>query len=408
MRPRKIQISGVAMATPLMLLVLNLSSLCFIPSQAIAQCTGANQTSVQSTTFTGGGNSTYNSTFTKFMPPAGYVVTSVVLRSSKTISPTWEITNTSGSTISVKPGVTEEDFLQLGGADITDALGNDVGDVSTLKNMTTATVIPDATTTTVTQPNFIMNKSMFNVTIATDNSLLNSFIGTGLIGLTYTDITGFNLAGAVVGVSVSPTFIVRTDFSITYNYCFTGTLASDILSFTATKKDDNTVDLNWLVTNENSGRNYIVEVSPGNSTEFSAVATKPALATSLDAGYEYAYPLKASDKGRLYFRLKLIDMDGSIAYSPMRSVDLGAGSSTRLSIYPNPPSDYINLAIPGAAKDWQIDILSADGSLIQRNFYPHSSSARMNFTRKLASGGYFVRATDAGTGQHYTGSFLVR
>jgi len=396
------------MRSPLIALVLNLSALFFNSPQSIAQCTGANQTYVQSTTFTGGGNTTYNSTFQKFMPPAGYTVTSVFIRSNKSISPTWDITNTSGATISVKPGVTEEDFLQLGGADITDALGNDIGDVATAKTMTTTTSVPDGSTVSVSQPNFIGNKTMISATIATDNSLLNDFIGSGPIGLTYTDFTGFSLSGATFGVNVSPTFVVRTDFAITFNYCYTGTLATDILSFTATKKDNNTVDLDWLVTNENAGRKYIVEVSPGNGSNFTEAATKPAGTAGSDVGYDYSYLLNASDKGRLYFRIKLVGIDGAVAYSPMRSIDLGDNNSTRLSIYPNPPSDYINLVIPGVNKDWQIDILTSDGSLVQRNFYSYSNTMRINFNRKLSSGGYFVRAVNPGTGEHYTGSFLVR
>lgn len=408
MSPRKIQLSGILSKSRPILALLPLNILCLCSLQSTAQCTGSNQTYFQSTTFTTGGNSTYNSTFTKFMPPAGYTVTSVLLRSNKTISPTWAITNSSGAAINVKPGVTEEDFLQLGGVDITDALGNDIGDVATAKTMTTATTIPDGSTVTVSQPNFIANKTMINATIATDNTLLNSFIGTGPIGLTYTDVTGFSSSGATIGVSVSPTFVVRTDFSLTFNYCFTGTLAAGILTFTAAKENDNTVALNWTVTNESTGRKYIVQVSPGNGANFTDVAEMPASAANMDASYNYSYQLNASDNGRLYFRIKLVDISGDIAYSPIRTVDLGSNNSTRLSIYPNPPSDFINLIIPGATQDWQVDIFAADGSLVQRSYYRNANTGKINFGRRLAASTYFVRATSPQTGQHYAGSFLVR
>jgi hypothetical protein len=54
-----------------------------------------------------------------------------------------------------------------------------------------------------------------------------------------------------------------------------------------------------------------------------------------------------TDKGNLYFRIQMIDANGATSYSPLRVINLGNGSVTAFSIYPNPPSTFINLTFPG-------------------------------------------------------------
>jgi hypothetical protein len=78
------------------------------------------------------------------------------------------------------------------------------------------------------------------------------------------------------------------------------------------------------------------------------------------------------------------------------------------TLYPNPAQDYIQLTFNNpAGSDWQVDILAADGHIVQSNRYNNVSLARVNFTSKLAAGAYFARVTDIRTAQHYTITFAV-
>lgn len=329
---------------------------------------------------------------------------SVRLLSKLTISADFELTNNSSpTTVNARPGVSDDDVVQFNGVDLADDGGNT--DVSTSKLVTGTTPVNPGQTVIVSAPNLISNKTMFDRTIDNSDPTLNDFIGAGPLDITYTNTSGFSIIGAV---QVNPTFVVNTTFTLTYSYCYTGTLAADILSFNAFKQDKQTIALNWLTTNETPGRKYTVEVSNGNGNNFTAVATIPADVSGTGASYAYAYAIKPGDNGKLYFRLKLTGADGSTAYSILRVVDLGGVDAGKFSLYPNPPSDFINLTFPGDNQDWQVDILTADGSQVQLNYYRNSNAVRVNFTRRLAAGAYFVRATSPQTGKYYTGSFIVR
>lgn len=83
-------------------------------------------------------------------------------------------------------------------------------------------------------------------------------------------------------------------------------------------------------------------------------------------------------------------------------------ANDKLTLYPNPAQDYIQLTFNDlAGSDWQVDLLAADGHIVQSNRFNNATQARVNFTSKLAAGAYFARVTDIRTSQHYTVTFTV-
>lgn len=404
---RSIQRFGVFM-TPFAMVVAGMLFPALLPTRLVAQtCSGTLSTSTQTASFSGNGNNTFNPNFTQYFPAPGYTVLSVNLTSKVTLSATFDLTNnnTPPQTVSgIRPGANEDDIVTFNGSALADDDGNT--DVLYSKYVATGSTVNPGETVTVTAPNLINNKTMFVRNIDNSDPMLNDFIGSGSLNFTYTNAAGSGTLGG--SLQVNPTFVVNTTFTLTYTICYTGVLASDILSFTAFRQDKQTVALNWLTTNETAGREYTVEVSRDNSSDFTPVATVPADASRTDANYAYSYVLRSGDAGKLYFRLKLTAADGSVGYSIIRLVDLGAPDPIGFSIYPNPPSDFINVTLPGASQDWQVDIIAADGSLVQRNAYHNSNAVRVNFARRYAAGTYFVRAVSPQTGKFYTGSFLVR
>lgn len=161
--------------------------------------------------------------------------------------------------------------------------------------------------------------------------------------------------------------------------------------------------------NETPGRMYTVQTSYGNGTDFTDLTTLPAIGSGTEATYSHVYKIKPTDKGQLYFRLKMVDAGGAVAYSPMRIINLATGAtSANFSIYPNPPTNFIQVSLPGQSGNWQIDILAADGNVVQRNSYFSTSLVQVNFNRKLAPGTYFVRAVNLLSGDQHTGSFVIR
>ncbi|MHA4810862.1 T9SS type A sorting domain-containing protein [Flavitalea flava] len=397
MRPPQIQLS---MAMLCMLASVSL----ILPLRSGAQsCTGTLQSTTYTAVFSGTGNDVYTPVFPQYSPPGGYLLLSATLKSVTSVNATLQLNNSGSTQATFKPGVIIEHNLQLNGSDILDNDGDVISDITANKNFAQVTMNPGDAMTVGPSPAFT-NKTIVNIPLTTADGLLNSFVGTGNLDLTYTTSTSY-----ITSVSINPSVTDVTTFTLTYQYCYGGTLAADILSFTAVRENEQTIALNWLTANEQAGRKYIIQVSSGAGAGFADLATQPADPVNRDAGYSYRYLVRPADKGRLYFRLKLVDVDGTAGYSAMRIVDLGNNlAGAGFSIFPNPPVDDLHLQFPLTAKIWQVDILAADGRLVQRNYFNNADKGQLIFNHKLAAGTYFCRATEVETAKNYSAAFVIR
>ena len=78
-------------------------------------------------------------------------------------------------------------------------------------------------------------------------------------------------------------------------------------------------------------------------------------------------------------------------------------------IYPNPSDQFINIVFNQATpSDWQVELISSSGSLVERRNIINSNSAHINFTQTFAAGVYFARATNLQTRENHVLSFVVR
>jgi hypothetical protein len=186
-------------------------------------------------------------------------------------------------------------------------------------------------------------------------------------------------------------------FSVEYQYNKSaGILSSDLAAWTAVPFGQRNVQLSWAATNEPAGRQYVIQRGADDQS-YQDIATVPATADGNTAQYHYPdeLPVKGDNlaDNNWYYRLQIQDATGQVTYSPIREVKLDA--TTGVQIYPNPATDFINL-VPDLTDitDWQVDILSAAGALVQRNVFMQSRTMTVNFQNKLAAGAYFVRATD--------------
>jgi hypothetical protein len=364
------------------------------------------QSTGYNTTFSGTGNATYSVAWPQYSPPSGYTLVSTVLKSVVSMTASFQITNNGATDVTnVKPGVTGEDILQVNGSDILDADGNDISDVSFIKNLAAVPVIHAGETYSYPSTTVYNNFKMMTDSVATDNSMLNNFIGTGNLNVTYSNTPGYTINATV---QVTPSYSITNKISMTYYFCYTGTLAADLLTFTATRQPNGTVAMNWISGNEQAGRHYVVQVSSGNGSDFSDIATQAASGISGSAGYFYTYVITPADKDKLYFRIKVVDALGTATYSPLRIIDLGDSTTGGFVVYPNPPCDHINVVFPFAGQGWQVDILAADGRLVQRGRYSNATTARVDFQGRMAAGAYFVRATDLQSGASHSASFVIR
>ena len=405
MSPRRIQLSGFFSPTPFLLMVISGLAL-LAPRRTNAQCPSgqAQKTTTYNYTLSASGGNTYNFTVPQFNTmPAGYTLLSAVFTATASTIAKINYANTDiANTQDFFPSVFRRDRLNINGTSVSApplaeydynetilAIKNDPGD--------NVTYGPSST---------FLNTPLFSTTITDPATLSGTYEGSGNLTVQYAS-TFFVSNFIPAAVKVTAALSDNTKLSVVYNYCDPTVLASNLLSFTASRINSGTVDLKWQTTNEQPGRKYYIEVSSGGQ-DFNTVGSTPSTASSGFADYTYAYSIASSATGTLYFRLRQVDQDGTMTWSDIRTINLdGNGSGPAFSIYPNPPSDFINLTIPGDNQDWQVDILAADGSLVQRNYYRNANTAKVSFVRRLSAGTYFVRAVNPQTGKHYAGSFLI-
>jgi hypothetical protein len=139
---------------------------------------------------------------------------------------------------------------------------------------------------------------------------------------------------------------------------------------------------------------------------FTTITTLAATADGNSADYTYTDQLPDGSSGNYYYRLQMIDK-GELSWSTIQKITIDAAGNG-LHIYPNPATDHIDIATGTAGGDWQVDILSVSGSLIQENTFLQSSFLHLPFRSHLSAGTYFVRATDLRGQKVLVSSFIVR
>jgi hypothetical protein len=386
----------------LLLLLMGASLLSPLPSTAQCGPGYAVATETHTTTATGDGANPSSVSLPQFANPGGntFVGAEISVLLTNTISITFTNTNPT-ATASFKPLVSRPDELDLNGNDVFDAGGN------VFMPTTNLAVAPGAgSSKTYTGTTVYNNYPIVDYTIGTADPTLTDYQGGGNLSFDYIPTTFMNNVPQPTVTFSTPIITDHLTFQVTYSYCQVTSLATNIILFTATKENGQSVALNWITSNELPGRRYDIGVST-DGRNFRDEGSVPADSVNRDAAYSYSYVIPAGASGKLYFRLRQWQANGVANYSPVRSVDLGGGESSAFSLYPNPPSDYINLNFPTTG-DWKVDILAADGGLVQRVYYPDTNLARLSFNRKLATGTYFARATGSEGGKGYIASFTIR
>lgn len=253
--------------------------------------------------------------------------------------------------------------------------------------------------------------------VSTDTvTSVTSFLGTGHINLSYQAFTFTNLNAANNASYYYNAGIANTmTFSVQYQYRSSAILPAALTAWTAVPFGPRNVQLNWAATDEAAGRQYVIQRSSDNHT-FRDIATVPATADGNTALYHYPDELPpATNEGsgneeagsNWYYRLQIQDATGNVSYSPIREVKLD-GSTVTAQIYPNPATSFINL-VPDISDvtDWQVDILSASGAVVQRNVFMQTRMMTVNFQNRLAAGTYIVHAIDLRGQRVISTTFLI-
>jgi hypothetical protein len=136
-------------------------------------------------------------------------------------------------------------------------------------------------------------------------------------------------------------------------------LPLSLVSFTASRTPSS-VKLAWTTAHEVNTKSFIVERSH-DGIVFSATGTIAARNTSQANGYNFDDLSPLSDVN--YYRLRMIDKDGSSTLSPV--VKVNAYRKMLLSVKPNPVSAIVIISHYTAASIASLRIFSEDGTLVE-------------------------------------------
>ena len=167
-------------------------------------------------------------------------------------------------------------------------------------------------------------------------------------------------------------------------------LPLQLISFTGRLALNGTVVLDWITTRETRTDYFVVERTKDNWNYVSIDTVRA------ENNGEFTQDYDAKDyqpmKGTNYYRLKIVDMDGKVSYSPIVAVKVADTVSP--SMYPNPANTSINI-VPGSDLITQINVYNILGRVVLK-------IPRFNTTGRLeipiysfANGMYFVEIRTA-------------
>lgn len=217
-----------------------------------------------------------------------------------------------------------------------------------------------------------------------DNTFSATEPGTPTIGpitASGTDLT--NVARVTLRQGNASNAAGLTIDGIRFSNDWSTTLPVKLASFNAAATN-NTVALNWNTASEENVHSFNVERSIDGKS-FEAIASVAAKNSANGAAYAYNDVLRA---GVTYYRLKMVDKDGSFAFSKVVSVNGKAVAS--IDVYPNPVRDRFVISHPKTFNGATVDIFTLNGKKVMSQNAAFNAEQTTVDAAKLVAGTYIV------------------
>ncbi|HUB60493.1 MAG TPA: T9SS type A sorting domain-containing protein [Puia sp.] len=172
------------------------------------------------------------------------------------------------------------------------------------------------------------------------------------------------------------------------------TLPITLDGFTGILNSDHTVTLDWNTQMESNFSHFAIERSADGASweEIGTVEAKGNSAVQTDYSFTDEQPLAGTD----YYRLTLVNDDNSYTYSNV--VVMQSAAIARISFFPNPAHDYVNVSLGGGTAGNQVTILlsSISGRLMQEKTAATGTGVVVTFPiQNIAAGMYILTVVNA-------------
>ena len=249
----------------------------------------------------------------------------------------------------------------------------------------------------------VMRKQMTRT--LTDSTAISEFYGTGDVVYNYDISVTSNVSGGG-DLDIYMRTSAFVNFRFEYCTCPLATLPIGLKNFTVAKANTNAAELRWEAEAGNDNYFYEVEVSR-NGQRFTKAAVQRKTSNG-QASYRYIYPVKATEYGRLYFRVKQRWLDGYYRYTDIRSAEFTNPVFSTVSIYPNPSAGSVGVKfIAAKAGNYLAEISNAAGQVISRK---NLTVAETDYKQigQLQKGMYYVKITEQSSQASCIQQFFVQ
>lgn len=188
-----------------------------------------------------------------------------------------------------------------------------------------------------------------------------------LDNLTDEDVTGKEiLTASSTGTENGIAYVQFDGIESFSTFGFLGSITTPLpvtlVSFNASKEGSVSV-LNWETTAESNSERFSIERSH-DSKSWNEIGSRLAKGES-NSSVKYSFTDDQPLQGANLYRLKMIDRDGTFAYSRIRNVNFTNGLQT--TFYPNPVSEKLHLKADNWSEIKKIEIYSQNGKTVYKS-----------------------------------------
>jgi hypothetical protein len=180
-------------------------------------------------------------------------------------------------------------------------------------------------------------------------------------------------------------------------------LPVELLEFRAAQVEEN-VELRWETATEQNSSHFVIERGL-DGKQFSSLGEQAAAGNSSSLQVYTFTDARAAEQfsGTVYYRLKIIDIDGTFEYSPVLQVAFSHRGLELVNVSPNPFHDHLRLRVRGQQEQLlNVELRDQQGALLfRRELERDSPNIRINTPEGLSPGMYLLKVSTAGQQRHF-------
>ena len=179
-----------------------------------------------------------------------------------------------------------------------------------------------------------------------------------------------------------------------FHFTAPSTLPVKLTSFNAALINKK-VSLTWTTAQEKNASHFVIERSTSGVefTDAGIIFTEGN--SEIARSYSFKDPFSTSGNSILYYRLKMVDLDGQFQRSTIRIVKLGqSDGKLELQVFPNPVVNELRITIPESWQGKQVvyEVYTHDGQLLKRFTNKNATQTEMINMQFCAPGTYVIKA----------------